>query len=221
MGPGLAHNLPVALSSFLGRGVQLTEQPALLDQRRVVTPDRGGGGKTRLAARLGAVMRTSSGWTTYVILTCMGNRPKQASSDPLAVQRQRLMEAEAEYRRARSEDYVARVIRDAAIVDAHRAGMPSSEISALIGDIGQPNVVRARRRAMARRPAMATDLLSPADAVRVSGLTPAEFIAAVRNGRLQPVDTGGGVQAFRGEDVDAVRGEGGTAPRTAAVPSGG
>ena len=125
--------------------------------------------------------------------------------DPLGVERQRLVEAEAEYRRARSEDYVSRVIRDAAIVDAHRAGMSSSEISTLIGDIGQANVVRARRRATTRRPAAPGDLLSPADALRASGLTPGEFITAVREGRLRPVDIGGGASAFRPEDVAALR----------------
>ena len=134
-----------------------------------------------------------------------GPRSTQDSPDPLGVERQRLVEAEAEYRRARSEDYVARVIRDAAIVEAHRAGMSSSEISALIGDIGQPNVVRARRRGDDRGLATPGDLLSPADAVRASGLTPAEFIAAVREGRLHPVDIGGGASAFRPEDVNALR----------------
>lgn len=128
----------------------------------------------------------------------------QDSHDPFPVERQRLVEAEAEYRRARSEDYVARVIRDAAIVEAHRAGMSSSEISTLIGDIGQPNVVRARRRAMTRRLATPGDLLSPTDAVRASGLTPGEFIAAVRDGRLHPVDIGGGASAFRPEDITAL-----------------
>src|SRR5207244_1007975 len=61
----------------------------------------------------------------HVILTAMPTRSTHDSHEPLAVERQRLVEAEAEYRRARSEDYVARVIRDAAIVDAHRAGMSS------------------------------------------------------------------------------------------------
>lgn len=135
----------------------------------------------------------------------MPTRSTQGSHEPLSVERQRLVEAEAEYRRARSEDYVARVIRDAAIVDAHRAGMSSSEISALIGDIGQPNVVRARRRAMTRRLATPGDLLSPADALRTSGLSPQEFITAVREGRLHPVDIGGGASAFRPEDVNALR----------------
>lgn len=135
----------------------------------------------------------------------MPTRSTQDSPDPLGDERQRLVEAEAEYRRARSEDYVARAIRDAAIVEAHRAGMSSSEISGLIGDIGQPNVVRARRRAMTRRLAAPGELLSPADAVRVSGLTVAEFITAVRDGRLHPVDIGGGASEFRPEDVNALR----------------
>ena len=135
----------------------------------------------------------------------MPRRSTQEGHDHLGVERERLVGAEAEYRRARSEDYVARVIRDAAIVDAHRAGMSSSEISALIGDIGQANVVRARRRATTRRLATPADLLSPADAVRASGLTPGEFITAVRDGRLRPVDVGGGASAFRPEDVNALR----------------
>ena len=65
--------------------------------------------------------------------------------------RQRLIEAEEEYQRARTDDYVTRLVRDSAIVDAHRAGLSSREISTLVGDIGQPNVVRARRRAVTRR----------------------------------------------------------------------
>lgn len=119
--------------------------------------------------------------------------------------RRRLVEAEAEYQRARSEDYVTRLIRDSAIVEAHRAGMSSSEISELVGDIGQPNVVRARRRATARREVVPDGLISPADALRLSGMEPREFITAVRNGRLQPKDLPGGVRAFRMEDVDSLR----------------
>jgi len=119
--------------------------------------------------------------------------------------RQRLVEAEAEYQRARSEDYVARLIRDSAIVDAHRAGLSSREISDLVGDIGQPNVVRARRRALTRREIVPDGLLSPADALRRSGMTPAEFISSVRAGRLTPVDLPGGARAFRAEDVEEIR----------------
>jgi hypothetical protein len=43
----------------------------------------------------------------------------------LAMLRQRLVEAEEEYRRTRAEDYVVRLVRDATIVDAHRGGMSS------------------------------------------------------------------------------------------------
>jgi hypothetical protein len=46
---------------------------------------------------------------------------------------------------------------------------------------------------------------SPADAESASGLTPGEFITALRDGRLHPVDIGGGASAFRPEDVDALR----------------
>jgi hypothetical protein len=137
----------------------------------------------------------------YVRLTCVGIRGHAAWRDLERV-RQQLIEAEHEYERARVGDYVARLIRDAAIVDAHGAGMSSREISQLIGDIGQPNVVRARRRAVARRAGVPGGMLSPADAVRASGLRPAEFIAAVREGRINPVAVGGGVHAFRVEDVD-------------------
>ena len=119
--------------------------------------------------------------------------------------RSRLIEAEQEYQRARADDYIARVIRDSEVVEAHRAGMSSREISELIGDIGQPNVVRARRRAIARREVVPDGMLSPADALRASGLGPREFILAVREGRISPVDVGGGVRAFRPEDVGQLR----------------
>ena len=115
--------------------------------------------------------------------------------------RRHLIEAEEEYQRARVEDYVTRLIRDSAIVEAHRLGMSSSDISSLVGDIGQPNVVRARRRAMTRREVVPGGMLGPGDAVRESGLSPGEFIAAVRAGHITPVDAAPGVRAFRVEDV--------------------
>ena len=119
--------------------------------------------------------------------------------------RNRLVEAEEEYKRARAADYVTRLIRDAAIVDAHRAGLSSREISSLVGDIGQPNVVRARRRATTHEEAVPRGLLSPADAIRESGLGPRAFIDAVREGRLNPVELPGGARAFRIEDVRRTR----------------
>jgi hypothetical protein len=119
----------------------------------------------------------------------------------LATARRHLIEAEEEYQRARVDDYVTRLIRDSAIVEAHRLGMSSSEISSLVGDIGQPNVVRARRRAMTRREVVPGGMLGPGDAVRESGPSPGEFIAAVRAGRIAPVDAAPGVRAFRVEDV--------------------
>ena len=36
-------------------------------------------------------------------------------------------------------------------------------------------------------------------------ITPKEFITAVREGRLQPVDIGGGASAFWPDDVNALR----------------
>ena len=69
----------------------------------------------------------------------------------------------------------------------------------------QANVVRARRRSITRRDVVPGGLLSPADAVRRSGLTPAAFVAEVRAGRIKPVAVGGEVRAFRPEDVDALQ----------------
>ncbi len=123
----------------------------------------------------------------------------------LEAARTRLVEAEQEYQRARVGDYVARLLRDSAIVDAHRVGLSSNEISRLLGDMGQPNVVRARRRAMTRRETVPGGLLLPADAVRESGLGPREFIEAVRSGRLASVELPGGVRAFRVDDVRRLR----------------
>jgi hypothetical protein len=115
--------------------------------------------------------------------------------------RVRLLESEQEYQRARADDYVTRSIRDAAMVDAHRAGLSSNEISDLLGGIGQPNVVRARRRSATRAQVLPDGLLSPVDAVRASGLGPKEFVIAVREGRITAVDLSAGVRAFRSEDV--------------------
>jgi len=121
------------------------------------------------------------------------------------VARQRLKDAEAAYNSARSEHYVARDIRDSRMGEAHQAGLSSREISDLVGDIGQPNVVRARRRAFTRRDVVPDGLLSPVDALRRSEMNPKEFMTAVRSGRLQPVDLPGGVRAFREEDIEHLR----------------
>ena len=118
--------------------------------------------------------------------------------------REQLVDAEAQYRRALNEDYITRLIRDDAIVEAHRSGMSSREISEIVGDIGQPNVVRARRRSAARRDALPNDLLSPTDAVRASGMTPALFVAAVREGRITPVVLENDIRAFRPNDVETI-----------------
>ena len=100
---------------------------------------------------------------------------------------------------------MARLIRDSAIVDAHRAGLSSREISALVGDIGQANVVRARRRAAAGAGAVPEGLLSPSEALRLSGMTPKDFINVVRSGQLHPVELPGGVRAFRAEEIEQLR----------------
>lgn len=120
--------------------------------------------------------------------------------------RQHLIDAQTEYQHARVGDYVALRIRDAAMVEAHRAGLSSREIGELVGDMGQPNVVRARRRAFTRSEVIPEDLLSPVDALRASGMTTHDFIAAVRTGEIQTVALPGGVRAFRVEDIKRPRG---------------
>jgi len=131
----------------------------------------------------------------YVVLIYMASL--RATAHDLEAARRRLVEAQAEYQRGRTEDYVNRLIRDSTIVEAHRAGLSSRQISDLVGDIGQPNVVRARRRAITRRDLVPEGLFSPADALRLSRLSPKEFIELVRTGRLRPVEVPGGVRAFR------------------------
>jgi hypothetical protein len=116
----------------------------------------------------------------------------------------RLREAQAEYEHARAEDYVAREIRDTAMVEAHRAGLSSREIGSLVGGLDQPNVVRARRRAIMRREVMPDGLLSPTEALRLSSLSATEFITAVRTGRIRSVEVYRGVYAFRPEEVRAL-----------------
>ena len=132
-------------------------------------------------------------------------QPEPAVQSEIERARQRLVEAEAEYQRARNEDHVTRLIRDSAIVDAHRAGLSSCAIGELVGDMSQPNVVRARRRATTRRDVLPGGLLSPVEALRASGLGAREFILAVREGRLPVVDLSNGVRAFRPEAVTQLR----------------
>lgn len=119
--------------------------------------------------------------------------------------KERLLAAERAYQAARADEELARLVRDEAIVEAHRSGLSSRAIGELIGGMDQANVVRARRRATARREEVPRQLLSPVDAVRRSGLSPAEFVAAVRQGRIEPVETGGDTRAFRPEDVEALQ----------------
>jgi hypothetical protein len=112
-----------------------------------------------------------------------------------------LLDAERQYQRARIDDYITRLIRDTAMVEAHRAGLSSREISDLLGGIGQPNVVRARRRAEGHAGGLPDGLLSPVDALRASGLAPREFVDAVRQGRIEPVQPRPGMHVFRADDV--------------------
>jgi hypothetical protein len=131
--------------------------------------------------------------------------PQTDSGASVQEARRHLLEAETEYQQARAGDYVARLIRDSAMVEAHRAGLSSREISELVGDIGQPNVVRARKRAITRREVVPDGLLSPSDALRESGMSTHAFITAVREGHLKTVDLPGGVRAFRVEDIRRAR----------------
>ena len=126
---------------------------------------------------------------------------KTTNEDAVEDAKAKLLEAEQEYQRARAGDYVTRLIRDAAMVQAHRAGISSREISDLLGGIGQPNVVRARRRAASRIETLPKGLLSPVEAVRESGLSPKDFVMAVRDGRITSVEPVAGVRAFRSEEV--------------------
>lgn len=119
--------------------------------------------------------------------------------------RSALVEAEREYENARTHDYVARVIRDGLIVNAVRAGISQKEISGLIGDIGQPNVARAQRRALTRRDLVPGGMFAADDAQEKSGLDPAAFMDALRAGRIEAKRTGtSGVWAFLPEDVRAL-----------------
>lgn len=113
--------------------------------------------------------------------------------------RRQLIEAEDEYRRSPTGDYVTMVIRDSAVVEAHRRGMSTDEIRKLVPDLGD------RHRAVTRREVVPGGFLSPAEAVRVSRLGPRAFVTAVRDGRIQPVEVFPGVLAFRPEDIDGLR----------------
>jgi hypothetical protein len=123
----------------------------------------------------------------------------QAEQDAL---RADLEEAEREYQNTRTHDYIARVIRDGLIVRAHRGGINQKEISAIVSNIGQPNVARAQKRAITRRDVVPGGMIAADDAQAQSGLGPAAFMAAVRVGQIVPRPTGSpGVWAFNPEDV--------------------
>ena len=173
-----------------------TERPAQITHGWGPPP-----GRSAMGHRDGRLL---AGVRGHVTLTYMSDTSEDQAGAELALLRQRLAEAEGEYRRTQTEDYVVRLVRDATIVDAHRGGMSSREISALVGDIGQPNVVRTRRRAITRRDVVPHGLLDPADAVRASGMGPAAFISAVRDGRIKPRDLADGLKAFRAEDVEGL-----------------
>lgn len=139
----------------------------------------------------------------YVTLICV-NTLNDAQARQQAV-RTALTEAEREYKNARTHDYVARVIRDGLIVNAVRAGISQKEISGLVGDMSQPNVARAHKRAFTRRDVVPDGMLAADDALEQSGLGPAAFMDAVRTGRIaaKPIGTSG-AWAFLPEDIRAL-----------------
>ena len=66
------HNLPVALTSFVGRGVEMDDVERLLADRRLVTlTGVGGCGKTRLATQLG--LRVAENWDGGVWMVDLGS----------------------------------------------------------------------------------------------------------------------------------------------------
>ena len=70
--------------------------------------------------------------------------------------------------------------------------------------MGQPNVARAKSRAVTRRDLVSGGMLAADDAQERSGLGPAAFMAAVRAGHIVPRQAGSpGVWAFNPEDVPA------------------
>jgi len=131
---------------------------------------------------------------------------QDATARDLEEARQLLIEAEQDYQRSRVGDYLTRHVRDSAIVEAHRAGMSSREISDLLGGLGQPNVVRARRRSLLHEELVPGGMLSPTGALRASGLSVGEFVEEVRSGRLEFVEVGPGVRAFRADDIRGLAG---------------
>jgi predicted ATPase/DNA-binding CsgD family transcriptional regulator len=71
-GRAMTHNLPVELTSFIGRDTELVELERLISQRRLVTlTGVGGCGKTRLAVQLGA--RLADRWPDGFWLVDLGS----------------------------------------------------------------------------------------------------------------------------------------------------
>jgi hypothetical protein len=119
-------------------------------------------------------------------------------TDALVQARERLLKADRMYQRARLEEDLAREIRDYAMVEAHGAGLSSSAISSLLGDVGQAKVVRSRRRAASR--ITPEGILSAGEAFRVSGHSAGEFLDRVRQGTLSAIPLHGSY-AFMTTDV--------------------
>ncbi len=134
-----------------------------------------------------------------------GSSGKQDAYARQEVIRTALAEAEREYQNTRTYDYIALVIRDGLIVNAIRAGLSQKEIGGLVSDMNQPHVARVKRRAVARRDVVPGGMVAADDAQEQSGLGPAAFMDAVREGRIEAKPTGtSGVWAFLPEDIRAL-----------------
>jgi hypothetical protein len=114
-----------------------------------------------------------------------------------------LQEAHETLRAARRAADAALDVRDAAMVEAHRAGASSREIGEVVG-MNQPNVVRSRKRATGR-PSLDAELLTPAEALRAAKLTVREFVRAVERGQLRSIEVSPGVHGFRRRDLQRLR----------------
>jgi hypothetical protein len=130
-------------------------------------------------------------------------RPEKAKPQ-LEALREKLEAAQMVYEDSKTDQHVARMIRDGALIAAHRAGVAPEEIAEAIGEDDVTDVVRIRRRAMSHREVLPVDLLSPSQALRLSTLNPSQFIDAVRDGKIEKVLLEKGAVGFKRSEVEAL-----------------
>ena len=109
---------------------------------------------------------------------------------PVEDARQRLIDAERRWVTSNPPDFEAREDRDDALVLAIRSGVDRDEIAGIVADLRSTEPVGG--------------LLRSVDAIRRTSLTPEQFVAAVRDGRLALRTLASGRRAFAAEDVDAL-----------------